>query len=411
MQIDRHWYPHIRLAEQNNKTGLWDFTYLTSPLPAEPFIPRQAKFTQPDDPVAGKIIRSFVHVSYSTPVWLDGYLALNRDGFGLVIDAEKGLVAVSRGTVLSDLCDISVTVAGSITVSGKVVFSHPLQYYAVIQYDSSLVQAPVQSAQLSTKPVTLGAEVFLVGLCRINPNSPVSTKTVVTGIGSLPGGNTSVPRSRPSDIDIINVDTRLLSGGGVLVSSDGIVQALWVTFLDGDGKEYVFGLDTSCIVPTITQIQRGHLPKLRILGIEKDTISMSQARDMGVPNEWIEKVSIASSSHHQLFKVRKTDSLHSPDFQSLKEGDIILTLNDRLITRVSEFDIVCGQETLNALVIRNQKEIKIKIRTTAALETDHALIFCGAVLQRPYRAVRQKILKLPSEVYISINVCPFSLLL
>jgi hypothetical protein len=66
------------------------------------------------------------------------------------------------------------------------------------------------------------------------------------------------------------------------------------------------------------------------------------------------------------------------------------------------------QETLDALIVRNGEEMKIKIRTvpTADLETDRALIFCGAVLQKPHHAVRQQISKLHSEVYVSARVRP-----
>ena len=54
---------------------------------------------------------------------------------GVVIDAEKGLVVISRAIVPYDLCDIYITIADSIIVEGKVVFMHPLQNYAIVRYD------------------------------------------------------------------------------------------------------------------------------------------------------------------------------------------------------------------------------------------------------------------------------------
>src|SRR5204862_3947640 len=154
VHIDRHWHPHMRLAERNDDTGLWDFTDLAEPLPAEPPVPRKADFIQLDDvnhPAAAEIVRSFVRVSCTMPVKLDGFPQARKTGFGLVVDADKGLVAISRAIVPFDLCDINITVADSIIVSGRVVFLHPLQNYTIIQYDPSLVMAPVKSAQLSTK--------------------------------------------------------------------------------------------------------------------------------------------------------------------------------------------------------------------------------------------------------------------
>ncbi len=98
--------------------------------------------------------------------------------------------------------------------------------------------------------------------------------------------------------------------------------------------------------------------------------------------------------------VRKVECGHD---QTLQEGDVILTLNGKLITRVSEFDIMYDHEVLDAVIVRNCQEMNIKVPTvpTEDLETDRAVIFCGAVLHRPHHAVRQQISKLHSEVYVS----------
>lgn len=84
-------------------------------------------------------------------------------------------------------------------------------------------------------------------------------------------------------------------------------------------------------------------------------------------------------------------------------GGTILTLNGELITRVSELDIMHGNENLNALVVRGGKEMQLKLPTipTDDLDTDRAVMFCGAVLLQPHRAVRQQISKLHSDVYVS----------
>ena len=81
------------------------------------------------------------------------------------------------------------------------------------------------------------------------------------------------------------------------------------------------------------------------------------------------------------------------DGQSLQNRDIILTLNDRLVTRVSDFDIMYWKDQLDALVIRWGKELRLRVPTvfTGDLETIRAVIFCGAVLQKPQHAVRQQI--------------------
>lgn len=163
--IDRHWSSKMRLAIRNDNTGLWDFQELAAPLPPLPVTPKSAQFIRLDhvaQPCASELVRSFVRVSCTMPLKLDGFPNPRKSGFGLVVDAERGLVVVSRAIVPNDLCDISVTIAESIIVEGKVLFMHPLQNYAVVQYDPKLVLAPVQSAKLS-------ADFMRQGMCSLLP--------------------------------------------------------------------------------------------------------------------------------------------------------------------------------------------------------------------------------------------------
>ncbi|PKX94954.1 putative nuclear serine protease HtrA2/Nma111 [Aspergillus novofumigatus IBT 16806] len=414
--IDRHWHPKMRMAIRNDETGLWDFSDLADPVPAETPVPTKADFIQLDgvsQPAVADIVRSFVRVSCTMPLKLDGYPQAKKTGFGLVIDAEKGLVVVSRAIVPYNLCDINITVADSIIVAAKVIFLHPLQNYTIIQYDPSLVQAPVQSAKLSTEYIKQGQETIFVGF---NQNFRiVVAKTAVTDITtvSIPA-NASAPRYRAINLDAITVDTGL-SGqctNGVLIGEDGVVQALWLNYLgertpsSHKDVEYHLGFATPALLPVTSKIQQGIIPKLRILNMESYVVQMSQARIMGVSEEWIQKVAQANPSRHQLFMVRKVDCPPpqlTSDADSLQEGDIILTLDGQLITRVSELDKMYEKEVLDALIVRNGQEMHLKLPTvpTEDLETDRAVVFCGAVLQKPHHAVRQQISKLHSEVYVS----------
>jgi hypothetical protein len=127
---------------------------------------------------------------------------------------------------------------------------------------------------------------------------------------------------------------------------------------------------------------------------------MSQARDMGVSEEWIEKTETADPERHQLFMVRKVDSGHG---DSLNEGDVLLTLNGKLVTRSPDLDVMYNHEFLDAVVVRKREEKTIKVLTVATedLETDRIVSFCGATFHRPHQAVRQRISKIHSDVYIS----------
>ncbi|KAK4574038.1 hypothetical protein LTR86_001799 [Recurvomyces mirabilis] len=412
MLVDRHWHKNMRLAVRNDKTGLWDFSDISDPIAPIAPVPRKANFISmagAQHPQAVDIIRSFVRVSASMPIKLDGFPKTRKIGFGLVVDAEKGLVVVSRAIVPYDFCDITVTIADSIIVDGKVVFMHPLQNYAIIQYDPSLVKAPVKSAKLATKPVKQGEETIFFGF---NQNlRPVVSKTAVTDITTVAiPASASTPRYRAVNLDAITVDTSLSGqcGSGVLVAEDGTVQALWLTYLGertahSKDIEYHLGFGTPALLPVINEVKSGRKPDLRILNLETQTVQMSQCRIMGVSESWIERIEREDPERHQLFMVRKVDAGNTT---KLQEGDIILTLNDKLITRVSHLDIMYNNSTLRAVVVRKQQEISLDIPTvpTSELETDRVVVFCGAVLHRPHHAVRQQISKIHSDIYVSARM-------
>ncbi|RAL60336.1 hypothetical protein DID88_000112 [Monilinia fructigena] len=362
LQIDRHWSSKMRLAVRNDVTGLWDFTDLANALPPTPPVARSANFIQLENaqhPAAADIVRSFVRVLCHMPVKLDGYPRNRKWGMGVVIDADKGLVVISRAVVPYDLCDISITIADSIIVEGK-----------------------VQPSQ--------GASTYFIGF---NTNMRiVVAKTTITEITAVAiPANAASPRYRAINIDAITVDTSLSGqcGSGVLIGEDGVVQALWLTYLG----ERSASSGKRCRI----------LSRLRMLSVEFNTIQMAQARVMGVSEEWIHKVAEDNLSRHQLFMVRKRTFERNSESGALLEGDIILSLNGKIITRVNELDVMYDHETLDAVIVRDCKEMKIKLDTVSAddLETDRAISFCGAILHRPHHAVRQQISKLHSEVYVA----------
>ena len=410
VHIDRHWSSRMRLAVRNDETGLWDFSDLADSLPAVPSEPKKAEFIKIANPkfsVAAEIVSSFVKVTAAMPIKLDGFPKGRKTGYGLVVDAEKGLVVVSRAIVPYDMCDISITIADSIIVDGKVVFMHPLQNYAVIKYEPSLVDAPVKSARLAEGGIQQGDETIFFGF---NQNyRPVVVRTSVTDITTvgIPASATT-PRYRATNVDAVTVDTGMASqcGNGVLLAEDGTVQALWMTYMGERSShgsrdvEYHLGLMTPSIRPVIEQIQAGTLPELRILNCEMHSVQMSQARIMGVTDEWIRRVEKEDPERHQLFMVRKVDFGH---VGGLRESDIILTLNGKLITRVDDLDVQYYSESLEAVIVRKREIATLQVPTvpTGDLETTRTMLFCGAVLHRPHHAVRQQISQLHSEVYVS----------
>ncbi len=411
--VDRHWTKDMTLAVRNDNTGLWDINELADPLPPVPLARQKAssfmRLEHIPHPAVADLVRSFVHVDCSckTPIQPGNLEQLSSSGVGLVVDADKGIVVVSRAIVPSDLCDISVTIASSILVEAKILFLHPLQNYAVLQYDASTVDAPVLTARLSPVEISQGEPVYFVGYKELwgdRPRAHHHLSEISAGCAS----GLVLPRYKALNIDVLTVGTKLAEqcGSGVLVANDGTVRALWLTFpgekTDKGISKPHHGLSTAILLPVITQIREGAYPKLRVLPAEFRPITLSDARLMGVTEEWIEKAAEANQHQHRLFKVERSYGMGEKE-RALLEGDVLLTLDKQLITKLSELDVMYSREMLEALVVRGRKELQIAPATLAAndVDTDRIVRFCGATIHQPDHSIRQERTKMYSEVYIS----------
>ncbi|ANB12470.1 Nma111p [Sugiyamaella lignohabitans] len=406
--IDRHWHKSMSLAVRNDVTGLWDYEELGKPLPAEPVLPQKAKFVDlylENDQVS-KLVRSFVKVAARVGSKIEGYYSSSMTEYGLVIDAEKGYVLVTRYTVPHDLLDIYVTVAESVIVPGKVVFMHPLQNYAIVQYDPSLVDAPIESAKLSSTPLKQGTPVVFVGH---NHNlRVVSTKTRVTDISTvvIPLSPEVSPRYRGTNLDSVAVDTPLSGdcGSGVLADEDGTIRALWMSFLgdstgNGRDRQYRLALDITLMRSVIDQLRAGERPNPRVLDVEVNAIQVVNSRIRGVGEEWIRKVEESNNERHQLFNVIRVAQSAAG---SLREGDILLAINGKLVTRVLDLNAAQDADEVEVTLVRNRKEMTVTVPTIATddLATDRVLSWCGINLHKPHHAVVQQLKKSPSDVYV-----------
>jgi S1-C subfamily serine protease len=405
IDMDRHWFPHIQIATRDDTNGQWCSKIIRDRIPAAPQQPKAAKFPQVTSKYAKAMdnFKSLVKVEASMPVQGDGFFDSHKLGYGLVLDAEDGFVIVS-GTILThEPCDISLTFADSITINATWTFAHPYQNYVIVRYNTSLVNAPVKTPKLATEFIKKGEKTLLVGVRWDGSLDPVISEAVVSNISTMSIPASRHPRYHAMNFNAIDIDSTqsYMCDTGVLCAEDGTVQAFWLTFLgkeDENSPQYIYGLATPSLLPILQEIRGGKIPKLRILNIEFGAITINVAHFMGVSHTWTDEVDTTNPERPRLLMVRKADFRHG-----MQEGDILCTLNDRLITQSSDLDIMYSNEILKAVFIREGKQMESQISTipTEGLETDRLVSFCGAVFQSPHFAAQQRIRKVYSEVYIS----------
>lgn len=416
--IERHWQSSFRLAARNDTTGLWDFSDLQEK-PLEPLSiePQNAKyidipFDNEEKAGCSSLVRSFVQVRTIAPVPLDAFPYRKEIGHGVVIDAVNGYVLVSRRFVPHDMCDIFVIFAESVDIPGKVVFLHPNQNYAIVKYDPKLVLADVRTPKFSEKPLKRGELSFFVGY---NYNLRLVTDDVkISAVSSLNvAAATLSPRYRGTNLDVVLLDSKLCQecDSGVLADADGTVRALWLTYLGETQCDlvsdvtYRMGLDVTDVMDVINSLKNNKVPdSLRILDAEFCGMTVLQGRTRGVPQNWISKFEEVS---HDEIKFLSVDRVSAPildhPVNPLRAGDIILSVNGKIVKSMRDFKVMYHNENLNFKVIRQKKEIDLVVPTidTSSINTSHVVFWCGSILQAPHHGVRQLMEKIPSEVYVT----------
>ncbi|BAP72982.1 pro-apoptotic serine protease NMA111 [Kluyveromyces marxianus] len=405
--IDRHWCSEFRVYTRNDKTGIWDYEKITDRLPPVPIKTQKAKIL--DLPINGneklaKMSHSLCVVHSVIAITMDSMEPEPSSGCGLVIDAEKGYVIVSRSFVPHDCLNTFISFAESVLVPAKVIFLHPTQNYAIVQYNPALVDAPIHTPILADERLERGDETNFIGY--MYSNTLVNSKTKVNGISSLSVPNDVIPRYRATNLEVISIDSSLSTKckSGILADDDGTVRAIWLSCMGNKEKLYLMGLDVIDIKEVVDILKAGKKPKVSIVDAGFDSISLLQARIRGVPDEWIRKMEEESKNRLQFISV--TRNSYTTVEEKLEPGDIILSVNGKLVKRMRDIGgVVASSEdsdiesVLSFKIVRDAKIMDLKIRTVQIEETSRIVVFAGCVLQAPHHAVRQMKTSIPSQVY------------
>lgn len=152
--------------------------------------------------------------------------------------------------------------------------------------------------------------------------------------------------------------------------------------MNGHDNEYHLGIHISTVRTVLDRLRNGeeHVA-LRSINAELMPVQMAQAAAMGLSDDWISKVEQANPSKHQLFMVRRTEAA-SESAKVLKELDLILSVNGKVITRMYEMDVQYDLEELEMTILRAKKEMVVKVKTSPVSGdgTSRVIFWAGAVL-------------------------------
>ena len=401
VRMDRRWFPAAR-CKRDDDTGVWPCRNLAEGPAAEPPDGGSARFTRQRERRVREISQSLVVVNFDMPYTVSGVSERHYYGTGVVVDADRGLVVVDRNTVPESMGDVQITIAGSLTVPGRVEYIHPLHNLAVVSYDTDLVgDTPVRSARLDTRMAEPGDDVLVVGLR--SDNKLVYRETSVASIEPV-----SFPLSRTVRFRETNLDTLALVNGpddidGVILGEDGKVVSLWSSFAfqgTGELSQVNKGVPAE-LVQEVLDLARDGKP-LYSLEAELRQLPLSAARQYGLPQSWVDRMESHDPDRRQVLTVVRTTA-GAPSDSLLRPGDLLLAIDDQPVTRFREVEQAAGRPGVQISLWRDgqQKDLSVATVPLDGRGVQRAVIWAGALLQPPYRDMAAQRGILPSGVYVA----------
>jgi len=402
VHMDRRWFP-ARHCERNDASGFWDCTALPAGAAAPAPAGGVAQLPTSADGTVRRLAPSLVGITFDMPYPISGVNERNYHGTGLIIDAERGLVITDRNTVPVSIGDVRLTFAGTIEIPGKVLYIHPLHNLAVVQYDPALIRGTdVRAARLATEPLRAGEKVNVVGID--GSGELRSRATTVASVEPL-----VLPLSRSVAFRDSNIEVAALINPpddvvGVLADRDGGVRGLWASFASDNGRELVqqsHGMAADLIAGTLDIVRRN--APLHSLEAEFVTQTLAEAHGLGLSDAWMARIAQSNPAERQVLSIARVVG-GSAAAALLRPGDLLLAVDNQPVTRFRDVErAVAARDVVQVTVWRTDGEhtLAVKTATLGGNDLDRVLLWAGATLQAPHRAISAQRGIEPSGVYVA----------
>jgi S1-C subfamily serine protease len=385
MHMDRRWFPAHR-CHRDDTLGVWPCETLAAGPASKPPSPASTRFSKSDDPRVTRLLPSLVMINYDMPYSISGVTERNYHGTGLVVDAAHGWVVTDRNTVPVAVGDVRITFAGTLEVPARVVFVHPLHNLALIAYDPKLVDGtPVASARMATRAMHEGDEVWAIGLRA--DETVASRRTEIASIDPVQYGLSF--QFRDTNLETASLVNPPDDYDGVLADHNGEVVALWSSFAYQAGREVSQeskGVPIELVREMIDLAGSGR--PLYSLEAELQLLPLATARKLGLPDERVHQIEANTDGRRQVLAVARVVA-GSPAAALLKTGDLLLAVDGKVVTRFREVEKAMQKPRVTVTVWRSTSEMTLDVPTAAlgGQDVDRFVIWAGATLQLPYRAI------------------------
>jgi pro-apoptotic serine protease NMA111 len=387
IRMDRRWYP-ARVCKRDDTAGTWPCTSWREDGTAPPPNPASTTFTKSADPIVNRLEPSLVLVNFDMPYSVSGITERNYYGTGVIADTQRGLVVVDRNTVPGPMGDVRLTFAGTVEIPGRVEYIHPLHNLAVVSYEPSLIgTTPVKAATFRAADLRAGEEVWAVGMR--GDGKVQSRSATVASVDPV-----AFPLSRTLQFRDANLETVSLVNGpadydGVLANKNGEVIASWASFAYEAGRDMRQenrGIPADLVIEMLSLVREAR--PLYSLEAELFPIPLAAARKLGLTDEWIKRLEQHSPDRRQVLSVSRLVG-GSPASKILRSGDLVLDVEGVRVNRFREVERAAQKPQVRVTVLRDRAEQVLEVPTVqlGGRDLDRILVWAGAVLQNPHRAL------------------------
>lgn len=401
VSMDRRWFPSQK-CHRDDALGYWPCVSLSEPVTQVVYKPASAEILENGDPRVERLAPSLVTVHFDMPYTVSGVSERNYYGTGVIADAERGYVVVDRNTVPVAMGDVKFTFGGSLEIPGRVEYIHPLHNLALVSYDPTLVgDTPVRSARFSTRPVKAGDKLWIVGL---RPDQTLlSQSTEVSSVDPAYFPLSRTLRFRDTNLETISVVSAPENVDGVLADQRGDVVALWSSFAYQSGRDLhqeSKGMAADLVEEMLELVSEGR--ELRSLEVEFALIPLSSARKFGLSEQWIKVLQRHDTERRQVLSVERLVA-GTPAAAKLVTGDLFLAVDGQPVSRFREVERAVQKDQVQITIWRNGEERQIDLATVAldGRDVDRVVLWAGALLQAPHRAMAAQRGIPPVGVYVA----------
>ena len=401
VEMDRTWYP-ARHCRRDDASGVWPCEDLDAgPEPTAPAT-GSTQFTRNGDARVNAVAPSLVMVTFDLPYTVSGVAERHYYGTGLVVDAERGYVVVDRNTVPIAMGDVTITFAGSLQVNGHVEYIHPLHNLAMVAYDPQLIgDTPVKSARFTKDELETGDDVWVIGLK--GDHQMAHQASTVASVEPI-----LLPLSRTLKFRDTNLETISLVNGpadfdGVIVNRRGDVVAKWVSYAyqaGGEAGQINRGIPSELIEEFLEVVRSGQ--PVHSLEAELGYTPLFAARKLGLDEQWLDRLEDHDPLDRRVLSVTRLVA-GTPAAEHLRNGDMILAVDDQVVTTFRELERAVQKPEVELTVWRDGESLELTLGTVP-LDGEgikRAVSWAGALLQDPHRAMSAQRGIEPSGVYVA----------